>query len=401
MKRCPKCGRTFTKDTQRFCTHDGGSLVPAAIDPNTTVSDVPDQDPMNAPTTRISRDLLPPTPPAFNPYATVVGARPPASDPAALDTGPLNPPPVAPPSEVSAPLPPPSSAPLPSPVAAPMPPAAASTAPPVFAQPAPPKKKSKMPLILGVLVVLLLLGGGGLVAGYFFLVKPMLDEQTRNLRVGPPETNVNSNANVAQPSPTAEETPTVATVKEPPPFEPPADAVEFVNSKDNLDGKLAAHYLDFSFYYPDSWKKDPQAGVPGASSFVNVQRRLSGDTPERFAVGWYTSRGSLQADLPYFPKLIEDFNANFGKGYPAYRKLSEGQTKVNAYDAYEFRFQSVANDVTTWGRVIFLPPTSGTNGATLFMLATSEQPDVTGAEDVGVKGELPIVLESFRLGAKQ
>jgi hypothetical protein len=257
-----------------------------------------------------------------------------------------------------------------------------------------------VPLILGLFAVLLILGVGGLAAGYFFFVKPMIEEQARNLRVVPGETNQNSNANAEAPTPTAEETPKVE-VAEVPPFDPPPDAVEFVNSSDNLDGKLAEHYLDFSFYYPRSWKKDPQAGVPGASSFVNVQRRLSPDTPERFAVGWYTSRGSLQADLPYFPKLIEDFNANFGGGYPAYRKVSEGQTKVNSYDAYEFRFQSVADDVTTWGRVIFLPPPSGTNGATLFMLATSEQPDVASAADVGVKGELPLVLESFRLGPKR
>jgi hypothetical protein len=276
----------------------------------------------------------------------------------------------------------------------------------MFTQPSQPRKKSKMPLILGVLVILLFLAMAGLGVAYVFFLKPMLAEHSRNLRPEPPATNENSNANVESPSPAAEETPNVTSVNEPPPFDPPPDAVEFVNSNANLDGKLAEHYLDFSFYYPRSWKKDPQAGVPGASSFVNVQRRLPGDTPERFAVGWYTSRGSLQADLPYFPKLIEDFNVNFGKGYPDYRKLSEGPTKVNAYDAYEFRFQSIANDsarggITTWGRVIFLPPGSGANGATLFMLATSEQPDVTSADDVGVKGDLPLVLESFRLGKKQ
>jgi hypothetical protein len=413
MKRCPKCGRTFTKDTQKFCTHDGGPLVPAAIDPNTTVRGLPDQDAMNAPTTAISEDQLPPAPPEFNPYATVAGVRLPQAEPEpppVVNVPPPPPPqPVAPlPVEVIAPAPPniPSALPPPEMAAPPAPPIAPPVAPavsaptPVVSAPWAPQKKSKLPLILGLLAVLLLLGGGGLVAGYFFFLKPMLAEQARNLRGTPPETNENTNANVATPLPTAQETPTVE-AQQPPPFQPPADAVEFVNSSDNLDGKLAEHYLDFSFYYPNSWKKDPQAGVPGASSFVNVQQRLTRDTPERFAVGWYTSRGSLAADLPFFPKLISDFSTTFGKGYPAYRKLSEGQTKVNDYDAYEFRFQSVANDVTTWGRVIFLPPASGTNGATLFMLATSEQGDVTGAEDVGEKGELPLVLESFRLGPKR
>jgi len=256
-----------------------------------------------------------------------------------------------------------------------------------------------MPLILGILAILLVLGVAGLAAGYFFFFKPMMEE-TRNLRVGPPA-NENSNTNIEAPSPTAEATPTVAPVNEPPPFVPPADAVQFVNSNANLDGKLAEHYLDFSFYYPGSWKKDPLAGVPGASSFVNVQQSLSANPAERFAVGWYRSNGSFAEDLPSFPKRVEDFGGLYGTGYPNYRKVSESRTKVNSYDAYELRFQSEANDIKTWGRVIFLPPTSGTNGLMLFLLATSEQPDVTSAEDVGVEGELPLILESFRLGKKQ
>ena len=28
MLHCPKCGRTYETDTQKFCTHDGGRLTP-------------------------------------------------------------------------------------------------------------------------------------------------------------------------------------------------------------------------------------------------------------------------------------------------------------------------------------------------------------------------------------
>jgi hypothetical protein len=34
-----------------------------------------------------------------------------------------------------------------------------------------------LPLILGILFVLFLIGAGGAVAGYFFVVKPMLDKK--------------------------------------------------------------------------------------------------------------------------------------------------------------------------------------------------------------------------------
>ena len=37
-------------------------------------------------------------------------------------------------------------------------------------------------------------------------------------------------------------------------------------------------------------------------------------------------------------------------------------------------------------------------GATLIMLATSLAPEVSGVEDVGEKGEMPVILESFRFG---
>ena len=38
MKHCPKCGRTFPDESQKFCTVDGGVLIgEATLDPNATV----------------------------------------------------------------------------------------------------------------------------------------------------------------------------------------------------------------------------------------------------------------------------------------------------------------------------------------------------------------------------
>jgi hypothetical protein len=51
-----------------------------------------------------------------------------------------------------------------------------------------------------------------------------------------------------------------------------------------------------------------------------------------------------------------------------------------------------------WGRVVLLPGTGARKGAILIMLASSTGLDVGvhGPEDVGEKGELPIILNSFR-----
>ena len=153
---------------------------------------------------------------------------------------------------------------------------------------------------------------------------------------------------------------------------------------------------------------DPKAGVPGASNFAKVERKLPPEfTQENFAVGWYTSKGTVDADGPTFPQLVEVLGANFAKGFPGYRKVSEGPTKINNLDGYEFRFVSVSTgtpkgDIQLWGRVVFLPTgvAGDQTGATLIMLATSLAPELSGVEDVGEKGEMPVILESFRFGKK-
>jgi hypothetical protein len=260
-----------------------------------------------------------------------------------------------------------------------------------------PAKKSKLPLVLGILAVLFLIGIGAGGALYWFVARPMLEKKRATLDRRP------------TPAPTS----TTRTTPEPkkniaadvPPYSPPSDAVEFVNSSDNLDGKLKEHYVDFSFYYPESWQKDPKAGVPGATNFAKVERRLPPDfTQENFAVGWYASAGSEEGDRAAFPKLAENMSAQLEKGFTDYRKISEGPTRVGVYNGYEFRFESASHntergDIKIWGRVIFLPPVDGgKNGVTLLMLATSLARELKSADDVGVKGDLPMLLESFRFG---
>jgi hypothetical protein len=239
--------------------------------------------------------------------------------------------------------------------------------------------------------------GGAAAAGYFFVLAPMLEAR----RVKPEPTPA--------PTPIAESTPAPEkeVVKEVPPYSPPSDAVQFVNSADRLDGKLKEHYVDFSFYYREDWWKDPTAGVAGASNFAKVERRLPPDfTQENFAVGWYASAGSEEADRSVFPTLAQNLNAQFARNpnFSNYRKVSEGPVSVGVYKGYEFKFESESRntekgDIKIWGRVIFLPPVDGgKSGVTLLMLATDLAPELKSINDVGVKGELPMILESFRFG---
>jgi len=437
MKRCPKCNRTYTTGNQKFCTHDGGLLevVPPSQSETIRISSQLKDTIEEAPTRAISRELTAESTGQFDPFKTVMarpeettGGRGRNTQDLAPPSAPLSPAPTSAslPPLPSGSLPASDSGTLPSLPSAPLapPPQAQGSGPidtsalgaqtlytaappPPHSQPLPaprPAKKSKLPLVLGILVVLLVFGVGAVAAGYF-VVWPMLAKRTAVSKVEPqPQPSTEA-------TPRSEPTPDVGNANppanEPPPYSPPANAVQFVNSSNNLDGKLAENYVDFSFYYPKSWQKDSTAGVPGATNFAKVERRIPPDfTQENFAVGSYSSAGSAESDHAVFHTLAENLSSQFAKKFPEYGKVSEGKTKAGVYEGYEFRFEGMSRDTAKgdlklWGRVIFVPPVDGSkNGVTLLMLATSLAPELKRVEDVGVKGELPMLLESFRFGKK-
>ena len=416
MKSCPKCNRTFPDEGQKFCTFDGGLLIaPQTFDPNATIRATSID--LNAASERpTSRDLPDPNATIIENYpATVALPRntgpttgQTGSTPNTADIGRPTPPPPPPPVTPPPPPPPPAVEPNATTIieTTPPPPTAAPTPAPSAPLPPPPvaQKKSKMPLIIAGVLLFLLLGGGALAALVYFVVLPELNKQSAQ------QQNTNreiENTNLSTPTPTA-------SVEAPSPtpdntFVPPPGTVAFENSNEDLDGRLAEHYLDFHFYYPDNWTKDPKSGVAGASNFVKVDRLVPPDfTKENFAVGWYTSTGTFIGDLPSYPQRVAEFSNSLAKTFPGYRKVSEKPTTVNSLQGYEFRWEGLAKntdhgDLKLWGRVIFLPTgkEGDTTGATLTMFCTSLAGELSSVEDVGEKGESPVILESFRFGKKQ
>jgi hypothetical protein len=406
MKRCPKCSRTFPDDNQKFCTIDGGLLLTAdkPFDPNATIqsSSVNPVSPVEPPkeqtdfSATIATSSSAPTvmfPTDTGPTGTTTDANlHQRTQQAQTSPSATAPPPAAepPPVQKSVPPPPALSAPQPQAQRVPLPPVAS----------APVKKKSKLPLILGILAILLILGIGGVVAAFFLVVKPRLDQLNSRRPVVARETqpeNVNNNSNVNTSSSQAK--------PEESEFVAPPDTTKFTNSKANLAPKLAAQYLDFSFYYPNNWVVDPKAGTVESGNFAKVERRLPPDfTQENFAVRSYQSKGTYTSDLPNYPTQVEEFSSSLAKFFPEYRKVSEGPTKINSLDAYEFRWEAaskgtVKGDLKLWGRVVFVPTgvEGDKTGAILTMFTTSLAPELSGVEDVGEKGQMPVILESFRL----
>ena len=433
MLQCPKCGRTYETDTQKFCTHDGGRLGPYdrssaptaydlnqtvrtdPFDPEATVTRMPDLNKTVAslPTSEIRPKETGPAaaPPPPSRHEPPPQQQPPPAPREMMPTVAFNQPPPAPPQQhyasppttaqgqaTSAPGTPPQ---VQDPYSA-APPSQYAHAPqyqhPGHAAPA--KKSGRAPLIIG-LVVLVLLGG---LAAWYFLVYKKGDAGTAG---GNANANTAANANAGA-NTNANTTANTNTSQAPVP--PGAGETQFINASAGLDGKLAENYSDFSFNYPSGWEKDPKAGVAGASNFVKVERRLPPDfTQENFAVSWYESQGTYEADEreEVFQKLVASWKSRLAKNFPEFQALSDGPTTVNGLKGYELRFQSVSRgtekgDITLWGRLVFLPPGAEgkKNGTQLLMLTTSLAPELTSAGDVGVRGELPVILNSFRMGSK-
>ena len=253
---------------------------------------------------------------------------------------------------------------------------------------------------------MVILLAGGAAAWYFLIYKKGATGSNANSNTANSNANANTSAN-ANANDNANTTANANTTSTPEPPPPPPNSTQFVNSRASLDGKLAEKYSEFSFYYPNTWERDPKSGVAGASNFIRVERRLPPDfTQENFAVSWYDSQGTLEADKEkVFPKLVESLKTRLAKAYPEFEVLSEGETTINGIDGHELRFQSVSKgtekgDITLWGWVVFLPPgkEGETNGLQLLMLSTSLAPELESADDVGVKGQLPVILNSFKMG---
>lgn len=418
MKRCPKCNHTYPDDTQKFCTVDGGLLVAAdkPFDPNATIAgsanlalpvEAPPESPVSSRPQDFSATIATPStaptavlPKKTGPTGSVTSSNlpppPPTSPPASAPTVALN-----------ASMPPttfvPPTASMPPSAPTPPLPQTSGALPPVAG--APPKKKSKLPLILGGVALLLILGVSavGAAAYYFLVYKPKqeaLQSERPTVVAENRNENVNSSVNTNTELPKAEEK-----TEE---FVAPPNTTKFTNSAAALDGKLAEHYFDFSFYYPEDWVPDPKAGTAGSGNFAKVERRLPPDfTQENFAVRWYESKGTYAADLPNYPSQVEEFSASLAKAFPEYNKISEGPTRINSLDAYEFRWTGVSRgtvkgDLQLWGRVVFVPTgvEGDKSGAVLTMFTTSLAPELSGVADVGLKGQSPVILDTFRFGKK-
>ena len=250
-----------------------------------------------------------------------------------------------------------------------------------------PPKKSKAPWIIAgalgcliVVVVVVLLFGGLAYLGF-----KKADEAAKSLNVNRPTVNR-------------------PTVNRPAPPSTAANMTHFANTKEGRTGNLEKYYVDFSFDYPSTWKLDPSP----EPSYVRVERMTPGNvTTENFSVGWFGATGNASGNTEFLSKMVNQLADQISPNFPGFEKASEGATTINSYDGYELRFQRADDQVSAgqlpyWGRiVVVLDEQDPSRGVALIMLATNKAQGVEGLDDVGVKGELRAILDSFRLGATE
>ena len=184
-----------------------------------------------------------------------------------------------------------------------------------------------------------------------------------------------------------------------------AATIHFVNSPAPAQAPaLSSHYVDFSFDYPSDWTVDPTTGTATTANFVKVVRNdASQSTIENFAVGHFDGSGDAQADQALAPQLVGQVEQQLNQSIPGYKRVDTGPITFAGLPGQQLRFTGTSQDQTgtmnIFGRMIVLPGLAGTpNGVVLVMLATDTGRIINSVDDVGVKGELPVILNSFRLG---
>lgn len=175
------------------------------------------------------------------------------------------------------------------------------------------------------------------------------------------------------------------------------EMARYANTAEGRSGMLAENYVDFSFDYPKAWLLKTEADGP---NFVTVAREVDSRTWENLNVGYFQTTGSASGNEQLYPQLMEQLHAQFAQQNPTLRKVNEGATRVGSYDAYEGLFEATqqvdGEAVAIYTRVVLLPTPDAKKGVTLLMMGTSFHPELKSAADLGTKGELPLVLESFR-----
>lgn len=174
----------------------------------------------------------------------------------------------------------------------------------------------------------------------------------------------------------------------------------FVNSPEGLGGDLAENYVPFSFNYPATWEMVENGREPDATDFVQVARGKDGEVTESFTVSWIAHDPAAVQDPTLLGPLVDVIRGQFAEALSDFRPIKMGPVTVGGRPGLEFTFSgTLQGGQELWGRDILLPGDDG-RGLRLLLLATPLAESVEGPAQVGERGELPVILSSFKIGQR-
>jgi hypothetical protein len=201
-----------------------------------------------------------------------------------------------------------------------------------------------------------------------------------------------ANSSAAAPSNTAAAAPPAAA--QPAPAPPgPVSTVHYVNSVSAMQNlQLAGNLAFFSFDYPSTWRVDPMSGN---QAFIAVQRFNGPDAIESFMV---LPLPATVTDQQTMYQALTEWETKLSSN-PTYRRIDESQTTFSGAQALQLRFTlSSSTGRLRYSRIIIVPGMAGGSGMMVMMFADDGLSDVHSIDELGVKGQLPTILNSFKLG---
>jgi hypothetical protein len=175
----------------------------------------------------------------------------------------------------------------------------------------------------------------------------------------------------------------------------------YASTPENIPAGLREHFVPFEFNYPKKFEI-----VPSEENFVKIEEAIRGGaegdfTLENFAVGFITVPANADNNTVY-PVLLKQLAEQLAKGFPGFKQISQGPETVAGERGRVMLWQALMKgtpkgDVTFYGKVLLVRRPAQPHGVAIIMIATSLDPEVKSPSAVGVKGDLAMVLRSFKL----
>ncbi|MFL5538852.1 MAG: hypothetical protein ACJ8J0_07665 [Longimicrobiaceae bacterium] len=176
----------------------------------------------------------------------------------------------------------------------------------------------------------------------------------------------------------------------------------YTASEDGLNDELRPHFVPFSFRYPDGWRVLERGDSVGGKNFVKVETGENGFTAENFTVGYMFAPPGQENDPALIRQLLQQFEQQFSAQFSGFQRVGDDHMEIGGHDATGFRFTSSVQtrehgQVQVFGRVLVVPVSDG-KGLSIIMLGTPVGSALRSVDDLGVKGGIPVILRTFRIG---